>query len=66
MYISPVLNSKKSIIVAIINVVDLDYCWDNESRNVQDPEMEFSIIDLRAGKGDQSDWDGRFVLGQCF
>ena len=34
MYVSTVLSSKKSIIAAVTNMVNLDNCRDNESRNV--------------------------------
>lgn len=50
----------------VINVVNLNYYMDKEIRNVQDSKMGFSIIDLNIDNGDQSDWDGGFILGTWF
>lgn len=44
----------------------MDYCWDKESGNIQDPGVEFSIIDLSVGKRNLSNWDVGFVLSQWF
>lgn len=50
---------EKQIIAGIINIVNLGYFRDKESRDVQDPEIEFSTVDLSVGQGNQSHWDGR-------
>lgn len=66
MYVNCAKWQKSRYIIAIINVGNLDYCRNEKNRNVQDPKMEFSIIDLSVGKEDQSNWERGFVLGQWF